>query len=92
MALAGGAITENGISGVGFAAWEAARALHSDGVPVVVIDFSSDVNDPGHSIARGDPPMCFPVEGVADFSKVIDPLALLLGNLHLTTDIDLNAK
>lgn len=90
--LTGGAITENGRSGVGFAAWEAARALHSDGVPVVVIDFSSDVNDPGQRIASGDPPLYFPVEGVADFSKVIDPLALLLGNPHLTPDIDTYIK
>jgi hypothetical protein len=81
--LCGGPITENGVPSDGFAAWETARALHGDGVPVVAIDFRPGPADPIR-IASGAPPLYFRIDGVPEFATVLGPLTKLLASVHLT--------
>lgn len=83
--LSGGPVTENGSpSNAGFAALESARALHADGVPVVMIDFNFNKSK-DEGIASGDPPLYFGVDSMLGFQLVIPPLSKLLGSVHLTT-------
>lgn len=84
--LCGGDATENGRPSDGFAAWEAARALHADGVPVIGIDFREESKP--IKIASGDPPLYFSLEGITDFVGVLGPLVNLLASVHLTPDTE----
>jgi hypothetical protein len=68
----------------GFAALDSARALHADGAPVVMIEFSS-VPTRYQMIASAFPPLYFTVDNVTDLAGVMALLSKLIGSIYLTT-------